>query len=161
MAMKPLKEMTNEELADLVEFIAEHHNKRLKTSFDLKRAPAVLRGEAEFPEDFTLFNRSGAYELFDGPSFMFSVYEQLIDRLQPPVITLRDIEVASLESISSTGYMLTEFEGSRVMSPDKVTGRLFDLGLVTQPTRNMGTTKIALTDAGVLALKESAPAFSM
>jgi hypothetical protein len=148
--MKPLKEMTNAEFADLVEYVSGYQTEKLKSNIDFKRAPAVLRGEKAFPEGFKLFDRTGAFELMKGPSFMFSVYEQLIDRLQPPAIDLSDEENVVLKSIADMEPLLAAVFGpdnQRFGKLRKAAEKLFDLGLTDSP-KKFGSSEIRLTEMG-------------
>lgn len=162
MVMKPLNEMADNELADLVEFVSKHETKSVKTSIDLKLVVSFLRGEATMPDDFELFNRSGAFELFKGPSFMFSLYEQLIDRLQPPEITLTDLDMEALTRIREIGDVSFQSGPGALSLPDrnKIAARLFDLGLTEHPHRRIHY-KLKLSAAGEAILDAPRSTFTI
>jgi hypothetical protein len=148
--MKPLKEMTNAEFADLVEYVSSYQTEKLRTNIDFKRVSAILRGEAVFPEGYTLFERTGAFELMKGPSFMFSVYEQMIERLQPPTIDLTEEEVLVFKSIASkepVSATIFRADSRRFGKLRKACDKLFDLGLTDRP-HTLGSSDVKLTAVG-------------
>jgi hypothetical protein len=152
--MKPLNEMSNSEFAELLEYIVSYStSQKTKTAIDFTRAYKALAGIEALPDDFKFFDRTSARELLGNSPFMYAVYDQMIERLQPLEINLTDAESRMLESYAQYGR-----PGNAVSvfanlpdSPIKVTRRLFDLGLIDRPAYHG---EMSLTTKGTAYLEE-------
>lgn len=161
--MKPLNEMSNDELADMIEFVSDYQRPTLNAAIlDLFDASAALRAEGWKLRNI-LFSRSEAYKLLEAPSFLFSLYDEVLERLRPCPVDLNERHISILKlasenperSHSAWTAVTKAFGGDPYLDDlNAAMGDLFNMRLVGSPDPQPFD-EMKITELGIVALSKA------
>jgi hypothetical protein len=147
----------------MIEFVSDYHKPTCNAAaLDLFDASAALRAEAWQARNI-LFSRSEAFKLLQAPSLLFSLYDEVLERLRPCPVDLKERHIAILKMASenperpdSVWQAVTKAFGGEPYLDDlnAVSSDLFNMRLVAGP-EVLPLDGIKITELGVIALSKS------